>query len=105
MQIIYRSVEKVTLKDKDGKEFELPVESFCEYDDDIRITTPFRRSDVQRGWVGDLTYETTEGIELQNCEKVSSIKETLNNVLLKNILLTVSNHESPCDWEYIFLKK
>ncbi len=104
MQIIYRKVAKVTFKDED-REFELPVDSFIEYDDDVRITSPFRDTFLKRGWVGDLTYETDGGIDLKDDCSAYAIKETLNNVLLKSVLLTHLDIDSPCSWEYVFLKK
>ena len=103
MQIIYRQVKKITLKDQD-REFELPIESFTEYDDDIRLTSPIRETLLQRGWVGDLTYETDDGIDIRENFDGHQTEETFHNVLLKNVLLSV-RRESTCDWEYVFLKK
>lgn len=103
MQIIYRQVKKITFEDQDRK-FELPIESFTEYDDDIRITSPIRETLLQRGWVGDLTYETDDGIDIREDCDAHKTEETFHNVLLKNVLLTVDRH-SACNWEYVFLKK
>jgi hypothetical protein len=103
MQIIYRHVNKITLRDQD-REFELPIESFTEYDDDIRITSSIRETFLQRGWVGDLTYETDDGIDIREDCDAHKTEETFHNVLLKNVLLTVDRH-SACNWEYIILKK
>lgn len=103
MQIIYRQVKKITLRDKD-REFELPIVSFTEYDDDIRLTSSIRETLLQRGWVGDLTYETDDGIDIRENFDGHKTEETLHNVLLKNVLLS-SGREIPCDWEYVFLKK
>ncbi len=104
MQIIYRNVERVILLDKNGNEFELPAESFTEYDDDVRITSPFRSTDLVRGWVGDLIYTTTDGIEMKSGDRAPAVEETLHDVLLKSVLLT-ADRQNACDWEYVFLKK
>ena len=106
MQIVYKSIESVTLCDKSGNIFKLPVESFIEYDDDIRITSSFRSASLLfRGWVGDLTYKTTDGIELKSGNKTTAVEETFHDVLLQSILLTMVDYEGLCIWEYVFLKK
>ena len=55
--------------------------SFSESDLDVEIETYLPANELQRGWVGDMYYETTCGINVETCEHANSVyKKTIKDV-------------------------
>lgn len=106
MEMVYIKF-KVTLKDKKGDEINFKCLSFYELDEEIRMITSIKNEDLQRGWIGNLTYEIDEGREWDSGDETPNqvVTETFNDVLLASIRLNEATYGSPCSWEYRFLKK
>lgn len=106
MEVVYDKF-KIAFKNKNNNEIDFKILSFYETDEEIRIITQIRNENLKRGWIGDLTYETFEGWELDNCDKIPNqvVTETFKDVLLVRINLNEATYGSPCSWEYRFLKK
>ena len=78
--------------------------SFNESDFEIEIETYLPANELQRGWVGDMYYETMCGINVETCDNVDSVyKKTIKDVLLAR----VNSHKDSDDcvtFTYTFLK-
>ncbi len=78
--------------------------SFHESDFEVEIETYLPANELQRGWVGDMYYETICGINVETCDNVNSVyKKTIKDVLLAR----VNSHEDGNDcvtFTYTFLK-
>jgi hypothetical protein len=103
MNIVYRYLD-IICKNA-SSEIKIYSEDFDECMDEIKIRTTVRDDQLNRGWIGDLTYTTRIAY---NCETGTEIKDvaqsTYNEVLLASI--TVYNtDEGVITWEYRFLKK
>lgn len=105
MEAVYDTV-KIILKDKADNELDFKIVDFYELDEEIRIVTTVRNEDVQRGWIGDLIYETKRGIELNSLDEIDKpITQIFNDVLLARITLQEARFQEACMWQYVFLKK
>ncbi len=106
MKVAYSNLPCLTLKDKSGKTFDVWANSYYELGDEINIKTSFREEEINRGWIGDLSYQTacgygTGGKEVDNTE----ITDTYTDVLLASISIYEAEFNAPIIWEYKFLKK
>lgn len=97
--------EKLRIFCKDNKkEYELLCPDFTENDVEIRIKTCAKNSDLYRGWIGDLLYNTI-GRDICNYNLIIA-KDTVE--LYKDVLLAKVNlldTDNGIEWEYVFLKK
>lgn len=106
MKAIYIDLPCITLKDKSGKTFDLWLNSYNETSDEIYLRTSFRESEVKRGWIGDLSYQTAEGCDMYG-EQIdgSEVLDTYVDVLLASISVYEATPGEPIIFEYRFLKK
>ena len=104
MDVIYRYLD-IVCKNALGEEVKLYSEDYDECIDEIKIRTSIRNENLNRGWIGDLTYSTEKAYDIETTKEVENIaKSTYNDVLLASI--TVYNmDEGHITWEYRFLKK
>lgn len=78
---------------------------YDESTDEIRIRTNVRDDQLNRGWIGDLTYSTRKSYDVESCHQVENIaKATYNDVLLASVTVYGIN-DGVITWEYRFLKK
>ena len=94
---------KIFCKDNE-KEYELLYPNFTENDTEIKIKTHIKNSDLCRGWIGDLFYNTV-GKDIYNLNNIIS-NDTVE--LCKDVLLAkvnISNTDGGIEWEYVFMKK
>ena len=62
------------------------VISFNESDFEVEIETYLPANELQRGWVGNMYYEATRGINVETCENVDFVyKKTIKDVLLARV--------------------
>ena len=106
MKVAYSNLPCVTLKDKSGKTFDIWANSYYELGDEINIKTSFRENEIKRGWIGDLSYQTTHGYGTDG-EKVddTEVTDTYTDVLLTSVSIYEAEFNAPIIWEYKFLKK
>lgn len=105
MQIVCKYIKNIILKNDDG-EIEMMYQDFDEYIDSITIRTDAINPDpnLKRGWVGDLTVVSDNGINISDGEEVDErFSQTYKDVLLRNIKVR-SDMESAVGLEYLFLK-
>ena len=103
MKVVYRYLD-VVCKNTSG-EVKIYSEDYDESIDEIRIRTGIRNDQLERGWIGDLTYSTRKAYEIECGNETENVAQsTYNDVLLASI--TVCNvDEGVVIWEYRFLKK
>ena len=105
MQLAYRNIDKVTLINSDRGEIVLPYITFFSISEDrIIVETEMRNTELKRGWVGDLCYETTVGVKVTGEETASTYKDCFNDVILISVNAT-GDPSCAVNWEYCFLKK
>lgn len=105
MHIVCRNIKNIILKNDDG-EIEMMYQDFDEDIDSITIRTEAINPDpnLKRGWVGDLTLISTNGINVSDGEEVDErFSQTYKDVLLRNIKVR-SERECVMGLEYLFLK-
>lgn len=106
MEAAYRNVVKVILKNDDKELFLNYPFSFEENVDDIVIKTQVANTNLKRGWIGDLTYETRPGVDVEDGDINSfGVQDTFRDVLLANVRIWDSDVDHVITWEYRFLKK
>jgi hypothetical protein len=95
----------VICKGASGEEVKIYSEDYDESIDEIKIRTSIRNENLNRGWIGDLTYSTVSAYNLESCKELENVaKSTYNDVLLVNIIPWKID-EGVITWEYRFLKK
>ena len=94
---------KIFCRDNE-KEYELLYPNFTENDTEIRIETYAKNSDLYRGWIGDLFYNTISK-DICDCNNIIArdTAELCKDVLLAKI--NMKDTDSGIKWEYIFMKK
>lgn len=105
MHIVCRNIKNIILNNDDG-EIEMMYQDFDEDIDSITIFTEAINPDpnLKRGWVGDLTVVSTNGLNVSNGEEVDErFSQTYKDVLLRNIKVR-SEREYVMGLEYLFLK-
>ena len=95
----------VICKDSRGDEYELLCFSYDEFENTITIETSVYNVELQRGWIGDLSYSAKKNFDIETADEYNfEIIDTYKDVLLTNITPSAS-HESATVWKYTFLKK
>lgn len=104
MNTVYRYLD-VVCKSESGEEIKIYSEDYDEYIDEIKISTCVRNSQLERGWIGDLTYSTMRAYDTQSGHEIESVAQsTYHDVLLASV--TVYNtDDGHITWQYRFLKK
>jgi hypothetical protein len=106
MEVIYQYVKRVVLKNDDGELFLNEAVAFEENIDEILVRTQVVNTDLKRGWIGDLTYETSVGKDVKD-ERIDCgvARDTFHDVLLANVRIWMCDTDGVITWEYRFLKK
>ena len=95
----------VICEDSRGNKHELWCYSYDEFDNTIIIETSAYDTELQRGWIGDLSYSTRENVDVETLDENDfKIIDTYKDVLLANVTPSAS-HGSATVWKYTFLKK
>lgn len=103
MNIVYRYLD-IICKNADS-EVKIYSEDFDECMDEIKIRTTIRDDQLNRGWIGDLTYLTKKAYSCESCTDIEDVaRSTYNDVLLASITV-YSTDDGIITWEYRFLKK
>ena len=104
MDVIYRYLD-IVCKNALSGEIKLYSEDYDESIDEIKIRTSIRNENLNRGWIGDLTYSTEKAYDIESAKEIENVaKSTYNDALLASI--TVYNMDmGHITWEYRFLKK
>ena len=81
------------------------VEEFEDDDDQLIIRSPFQIDFVYRGWIGDITYWASHGIDTKDMGKMDLTSEPhyVRDVLCVRVNVTCNRGE-PVMWKYVFLK-
>lgn len=106
METIYKYVHRVILKNNDEELFLNYPCAFEENTDEILVRTQIVNTNLRRGWIGDLTYDTKPGLDPQDGEINSfGAQGTFRDVLLASVKIWMCDDEGVITWEYRFLKK
>ena len=106
METVYRYVNKVVLKNDSDELFLNYPCAFEERIDEILVRTQVVNTKLKRGWIGNLTYETSPGKDIKDGEiNDFGVKDTFHDVLLASVRIWDSDVDSVITWEYKFLKK
>ena len=103
-QTLYRDIEHIICTNLNASVDLGRVISFHENDLEIEIETYLPANELQRGWVGDMYYEVSRGIDVETCEKVNTTYEKrIKDVLLARVNPYKSGAEGVI-FVYTFLK-
>lgn len=95
----------VICKDSRGNKHDLWCYSYDEFENTIIIETSVHDTELQRGWIGDLSYSTRENVDVETLDENDfKIIDTYKDVLLTNIVPSASVDKTTV-WKYTFLKK
>lgn len=95
----------VICKDSQGNEHNLFCFNYKESENTINVETQIYNTELQRGWIGDLSYVMPDNIDIETYDKSDLvIADTYKDVLLASIV-PLANSESATVWKYTFLKK
>lgn len=103
--IVFQSLNCVTLKDNNNTYTSRYISDFTEYDSEIVFETDVQIDGLKRGWVGSLFYHIGRGYDLEADKDVDNITYAAHfaDVLLARV--TVSCSPGHCvAWKYTFLK-
>ena len=106
MKVVYSELPCVTLTSKDGKTYDMWMQSYEEVCDEIRIRTSCREREIKRGWIGNLSYNATRAFDMKGDDvDDASVADEYSDVLLAKLYIYESEIDQPIVWEYVFLKK
>ena len=95
---------KVLCEDDKGNRFEIPCLDYEENYDEIKVRTQFNTTDLKRGWIGNLFYQTQNNKCLETGSNVDECAEHFYiNVLLAKVNIWAS--DDVITWQYTFLKE
>ena len=95
----------VICKDNQGNEHDLLCCDYSEFENIINVETSVYDTELQRGWIGDLSYVIPNSIDIETYDEADlTISDTYRDVLLASIV-PLANTESVTTWKYTFLKK
>ena len=95
----------VICKDSRGNEYELLCFSYDEFENTITIETSVYNTELQRGWIGDISYSAKEDVDIETLDEYDfKIIDTYKDVLLTSITPS-ARYKSSTVWKYTFLKK
>lgn len=85
-------------------QFEIPCLDYEENYDEIKIRTQVYNTEIQRGWIGNLLYQTQNNKSLETCGNVDEIASCCYiNVLLAKV--NIWSSDDVVTWQYTFLKE
>ena len=95
----------VICKDSQGSEHSLYAYDYNEFENTINVETQIYNTELQRGWMGDLSYSIRENVDIETLDENDfKIIDTYKDVLLTNIVPSASVDNTTV-WKYTFLKK
>jgi hypothetical protein len=96
----------ITLRDKNGKETNMLINSFDVYGDEIVIKTQIRETEFQRGWVGDMICYIPAGKSFESCYVVegTDVRDVYRDILLRSVKIDSAEMQEAVTWTYTFLK-
>ena len=95
---------KVLCEDDKGNRFEIPCLDYEENYDEIKVRTQFNTTDLKRGWIGNLFYQTQNNKCLETGSNVDECAEHFYiNVLLAKV--NIWSSDDVITWQYTFLKE
>lgn len=95
---------KVLCEDDSGKRFEIPCLDYEESYDEIKVRTQFNTTDLKRGWIGNLFYQTQNNKSIETGGNVDEVAERCYiNVLLAKV--NIWSSDDVVTWQYTFLKE
>jgi hypothetical protein len=105
MNLVYDRTPLIVVDDGKGNTYKLNATSYCEYGDEIIVETYLRDTDLERGWVGNLTYRYQHGInpDTAKCMENTDYEKTYYDVLLRRVEIESSGLSEVTSWKYIFL--
>ena len=104
MNVVHRYLD-VVCKNALGEEIKIYSEDYYESIDEIRVKTKIRNDQLNRGWMGDLTYSTVKAYGVESYGEIESVAQsTYNDVLLASVTVCDVD-DGHITWEYRFLKK
>jgi uncharacterized Fe-S cluster-containing radical SAM superfamily enzyme len=86
-------------------EVKIYADDYDESTDEIRIRTNIRDDQLNRGWIGDLTYSTRKAYDIESCHQIENIAQSTHNDVLLASVTVYSINDRAITWEYRFLKK
>ena len=106
MEVVYERMDRVTLKNDNGELSLNHLLAFEDNIDEIVVRTQIVDDKLKRGWIGDLTYTTSPGIDIKDGDISGfGVKDTFYDVLLASVKIWMCDEDSAITWEYRFLKK
>jgi hypothetical protein len=104
MNIVYRYLD-IVCRSASGEEIKLYADDYDECIDEIKIRTSVCNKNLNRGWIGDLTYSTKSAYDIESYTDVENVAQsTYHDVLLAHVT-PYNMDEGVITWEYRFLKK
>ena len=104
MEYVCLNINKIVLKNKEGKESVLNcIDSFDENIDSITIKTQIPNSELFKGWVGDLLYKTSPAFDILTDIEHDGIEDSYKDLVLVKIKPHFMKGEC-VSWEYVFIK-
>lgn len=101
---ICSSYLKVICEGENEKRFEIPCIDYEEISDEIRIRTQFNTTELKRGWMGSLFYQTQNNKSIESGNTVDEcVEASYINVLLAKV--DIWSSEGVITWQYTFLKE
>jgi len=95
----------IICKDSQGNEHNLYGYDYNESENTINVETQVYNTELQRGWIGDLSYLIQDNINVETYEENDlKIIDIYKDVLLVNVTPTAT-HGNATVWKYTFLKK
>lgn len=86
-------------------EIQIYAEDYDESTDEIRIRTSIRDDQLNRGWIGDLTYSSRKAYNIESGHQVENIAQSTHNDVLLASVTVYGINDRTITWEYRFLKK
>lgn len=101
---VYKYLQVICL-DKSGKTYNILCSDYDESIDEIKVRTDIKNDELQRGWMGNLSYITLNAKDVVTGKDVDKeVEGSYMDVLLKSVnIWTMTDGE--ITWEYTFLKK
>lgn len=106
MEVVYRHMDRIILKNDNGElSLNHPL-AFEDNIDEILVRTQIVNDKLKRGWIGDLTYDTSPAVDIKDGE-ISGFgaKDTFHDVLLASVKIWMCDEDDVITFEYRFLKK
>lgn len=102
--IIYRGINNVILSNGENSIDIGCLYGFEDYSNEIIVVSGESIDSLNRGWVGDLLYQTHGGIDAKTGDRVNHVSyRGFKDVLLARINVS-SEVDEPIKWTYTFLK-